>query len=655
VKIDPPPGTRPRNRPEFLILFVLVATGLVIYARTLGYGFISFDDPGYVYENPHVVHGLTWGNVRWAFTSVEQSNWHPLTWLSLQADAQIYGLHAGGYHLTNLLLHLASAALLFLWLRQATAEVWPAALTAFFFVAHPLHVESVAWVTERKDVLSTFFCCLTLLAYTRYAQRGGARFYTAALGCYVLGLLAKPMLVSLPALLLLLDYWPLRRWAAAGGDRRRLGWLLADKGPFFLLAALSAAVTLLVQHHGAAVVPLEAEPISHRLAAAFLGYATYLARTFYPVNLGVYYSFWRGQSYGLFLFCGGCLAAVLAAAVTLRQRMPWLLVGWCWFLGTLVPVIGLVQVGGQAVADRYTYLPHIGLFIMIFWTAADIWQRQVKFRPVLLGAGVLAAVGCVALSVRQVTYWRSSAALFQHTLQVTAPSGHLYHLLGDALLAENQVDAARAAYRQAFRRQPQDEDVALQLGVIDLRQGRWTEAETAFSRLTSQPNAGVQALNNEAFALLRLGRTDEAERMYERAIARDGDHAMAHFGLADLRRAKGDMAGAAAEYERGLALRDDWVPALANLAWIDARAADAGRRIAAVGLARRAVEVTRGEDLGSLDALAAAEAGTGNWDGAVEVGAAAVQLAKKSGAAAGVVQICQERTEQYRQKVMPAR
>jgi hypothetical protein len=655
VKIDPSPGAVARSRPEFLILFVLVAAGLGIYARTLGYGFISFDDPGYVYENPHVVHGLTWVDVRWAFTSVEQSNWHPLTWLSLQADAQVYGLHAGGYHLTNLLLHLASGALLFLWLRQATAAVWPAALTAFFFVAHPLHVESVAWVTERKDVLSTFFCCLTLLAYTRYAQRGGARCYAGALGCYALGLLAKPMLVSLPALLLLLDYWPLRRWAAAGGDRRRLGWVLADKVPFCLLAALSAAVTLLVQHHGAAVVPLEAEPVSYRLAAACLGYATYVARTFYPVNLGVYYPFWRGQSSGLSLFWGGILAAVLGVAVAMRRRMPWLLVGWCWFLGTLVPVIGLVQVGGQAVADRYTYLPHIGLFIMLFWTAADLWQRQVKFRPVLLGAGVLAAAGCVALSVRQVSYWRSSTSLFQHTLQVGAPSGFLYHLLGDAFLEENQVDAAGAAYRQAFRWQPQDKDVALQLGVIDLRQGRWAEAETAFSRLTGHPDASVQALNNEAFALVRLGRTDEAERMYERAIARDGDHAMAHFGLADLRRARGDMAGAAADYERGLALRDDWVPALANLAWIDARGGDARSRAAAVGLAQRAVGLSQGQDLGSLDALAAAEAGAGNWDGAVEVATAAVQLARRSGAAAEVVQICQERAEQYRQRVMPAR
>jgi tetratricopeptide (TPR) repeat protein len=655
VKIDPQPGTGARSRPEFLILFVLVAAGLAIYGRTLGYGFITFDDPGYVYENPHVVHGLSWADVRWAFTSVEQSNWHPLTWLSLQADAQIYGLNAGGYHLTNLLLHLASAGLLFGWLRRATAQIWPAALTAFFFVAHPLHVESVAWVTERKDVLSTLFCLLTLLAYTRYAQRAARGSYAAALGCYILGLLAKPMLVSLPALLVLLDYWPLRRWAEAAGDRRRLGLVLLDKVPFLVLAALSAAVTLYVQQHGAAVVPLAAEPIGHRLAAAFLGYATYVAKTFYPVNLGVYYPFWRGQSSGLSLFWGGCLVAVLAGALALRRRMPWLSVGWCWFLGTLVPVIGLVQVGGQAIADRYTYLPHIGLFIMIFWTAADFWQRQARFRPVLLGVAVLAAAACVGLSVRQVYYWRSSAALFAHTLQVAAPSEELYRLLGDAFLADNQVAAAGVAYREAFARQPNDKEVALQLGVIDLRQQRWAEAEAVFSRLTSQPAATAVALNNEAFALARLGRPEEAGRMYERAIAGDGNYALAHFGLADLRRARGDEAGAAAEYERGLVLRDDWVPALSSLAWIDARDGDARSRAAALVLARRAVDLTHGEDLGSLDALAAAEAGLGNWDGAAEVAAAAVKLGLQSGAGPGAFHIFQERAEQYRKKQMPVR
>jgi tetratricopeptide (TPR) repeat protein len=655
VKTAPRPSAGTKSRPEFLIFFGLVAAGLAIYAPTLSYGFITFDDPGYVYENPHVVGGLTWAGVRWAFTSVEQSNWHPLTWLSLLADAQLYGLHAGGYHLTNLVLHLANAVLLFLWLRAATGAVWPAALTAFFFVAHPLHVESVAWVTERKDVLSTLFFCLTLLAYTRYARGGGRRFYGAALGCYALGLLAKPMLVSLPALLLLLDYWPLRRWAAVFQDRRKLWPLLADKLPFLLLAALSCAVTLIVQHHGAAVVPLAAEPIRYRVGAAFLGYATYVGKTFYPVRLGIYYPFWRGESYVLSLLWGGLLAGVFAGALRLRRRMPWLVVGWCWFIGTLIPVIGLVQVGGQAVADRYTYLPHIGLFLMIFWTAADVWERHPAVRAPLLAAVSVAAAACVALSMRQVYFWRSSASLFEHTLQVAAPSGRLYHLLGDALLEEHQADAAGAAYRQAFRLQPLDKDVALQLGVIDLRQQRWTEAEQAFGRLAAEPDPDVRALNDDALALVHLGRVDDAKRMYERALAKDGSYALAHFGLADLLLGQGEAAAAVAEYERGLELRDDWVPALAKLAWIDAHGGDGPSRAAALILAGRAVGLSQGEDLGSLDALAAAEAAAGRWDRAVDVAGAALELAAKPGAAPGAAAICRERLELYRKKQMALR
>ena len=231
-----------------------------------------------------------------------------------------------------------------------------------------------------------------------------------------------------------------------------------------LLAGLSSAVTIIVQHRGAAVVPLGALPVSFRVGSAFLGYARYLAMTFYPVDLGIYYPYWRGESYGLALAWGAALLAVLAATFILRRRLPWLLVGWAWFLGTLVPVIGLIQVGGQAVADRYTYLPHIGLFMMIFWTVPMRWQRWPAWHPTLLGVLVGAAAACLALSVRQVHYWRSSAALFEHTLQVSTPSGRLYHLLGDALMEEGKIDAAGNAYRQAFHFQPADKDVALQLG-----------------------------------------------------------------------------------------------------------------------------------------------------------------------------------------------
>ena len=351
----------PHHRPEPLIAFVLVAAGLIVYGQTLGFPFISLDDPGYVVINSHVARGLSWEGWRWAWTSFEWSNWHPLTWLSLMLDAQFYGLNAGGYHLTNLLLHLANALLLFAWLRAATGTVWPSAWTALFFVAHPMHVESVAWVTERKDVLSAFFFFLTLLAYTRYARGGGAKFYALALGLFALGLTAKPMLVTLPVLLGLLDFWPLRRTDAGW---RRLAW---EKLPFALLAAASCVVTFAAQR-AAAVVPLEELPAGHRFAAAALGYGFYLWKTFWPVDLGIYYPYWHAGSSAVPWLWGAGLAAVTLSAARNVRRMPWLTVGWCWFVGMLVPVIGVVQVGGQAAADRYTYLPHVGLFIAVLWT-----------------------------------------------------------------------------------------------------------------------------------------------------------------------------------------------------------------------------------------------------------------------------------------------
>ena len=305
-----PPKLSPRLA-DALIVLALLAAGLGIYAQTFGFPFILFDDPGYVYANPHVNQGLTREGWHWAWTSFDRSNWHPLTWLSLMLDAQVYGLHAGGFHLTNLGLHLANAVLLFVWLRGATGARWPSALTAFFFVAHPLHVESVAWVTERKDVLSTLFFFGTLLAYTRWTRDGRRAFYWLALGLFALGLTAKPMLVTLPPLLLLLDFWPLARW-------RTLPWtrLTLEKTPFFALGAASCVVTILAQR-GSAMVPLGALPPGHRLASAALGYGTYLQKTFWPVRLGVYYPYWRAES----LWGPVAWAVVLLAATAAVVRV----------------------------------------------------------------------------------------------------------------------------------------------------------------------------------------------------------------------------------------------------------------------------------------------------------------------------------------------
>ncbi len=638
----------PRTRSHSIIL-VLLATGGCIYGQTLGFPFISFDDPGYVYENPHVLQGLTRDGWHWAWTSLERSNWHPLTWLSLMLDAQFYGLNAGGYHLTNLLLHLANTVLLFKWLRTATGAWWPSALTAFFFVAHPLHVESVAWVTERKDVLSTLFFLLTLLAYTRFAQGGRRIFYWLALAAFTVGLTAKPMLVTLPPLLLLLDYWPLQRQKTTGW-----GWLLLEKIPFFALMAASCVVTVLAQR-GSAMVPLGALSPAHRLASAALGYGTYLQKTVWPVRLAIYYPYWRSESLWWPVLWGVILAAVSVGVFTWRRSLPFLLVGWCWFLGTLVPVIGVVQVGGQAVADRYAYLPHIGLFIALFWTGAAIWQRWPASRPGMAGAAAAAATACVLLSCWQTALWCNSLSLFQHAARIAPPSTRLFHLLGDALLDAGRSSDAEAAYLQALRLNPANSDVVPSLSALLLRDGNFTKVVGVLAPWRADPTASADILNDLALALTKTGRTDEGIAVYRRCQELHPDFAMAHFGLADVLRAKGDATGSTAEDQAGLVLRDDWLPALTRLAWSYARSDDPQQHAAALALARRAVEVSGGHDITSLSALAMASAASGQWPDAVNAGGAALDLVTRSGAPAGAADVCRERLEWYRRRQLPPR
>ena len=627
-----------------LVILLLVITGLAIYGQTLSYPFISFDDPGYVVENAHVNGGLTWAGWKWAWTSLERSNWHPLTWLSLMLDAQCYGLNPGGYHLTNLLLHLANSVLVFVWLRTATRALWPSTLTAFFFVAHPLHVESVAWITERKDVLSTLFFFLTLLAYTRYVQGQRRLFYWLAVGAFALGLTAKPMLVTLPVLLLLLDYWPLRR-----EDNPRWRWLVIEKTPFFLLAAASCLITVIAQR-AQAMVPLAALPVTYRGASALLGYGSYLEKTLFPWHLGIYYPYWQAQSILWPAVWLMTLGAATAAAFVYRRFLPFLLVGWCWFLGTLVPVIGVVQVGGQAVADRYAYLPHVGLFIAFFWTGAVVWSRWKVVRTGLAVLTIIMALGLTGLSHRQTGYWRSSVSLFEHTANVVQPSGRLYHLLGDTLVEANQPRRAEAAYRHLALLSLETGEP---LGALLLKEGRWTEAAEVLGPWRDRPEATAEVLNNLAVALGNSERPEEALAVYRRCVDRFPNYALAHFGLAEMLQTRGDTLGSAAQDEAGLSLRADWIPALTRLALDYTQSGDPQTRASALVLAQHAVALSGGENLGSLNALAFAQAVNGQWDQAVRTAGTAVELANRSGASSVVAEGYRERLESYRQKRLP--
>ena len=369
------------RRKTFYVSAALTLITVLLYWRTVAYEFIVVDDHQYVYQNSNVLKGLTWDGIKWAFTTTRASNWHPLTWLSHMLDVSLYGLFAGGHHLTSAAIHLANILLLFLVLKQLTGKLWPSAFVAALFGWHPMHVESVAWICERKDVLSMFFLTLTLGAYGRYAAKPTTAKYLTTLLLFALGLMSKPMLVTLPFVLLLLDYWPLARFTNSKpeirnpkSETRNFLFLAFEKIPFFILSLLSCVVTVYAQHKGGAVQTLEHVPLSSRLVDAINAYGAYLGKAVWPIHLSVFYPLPAVTSWSLFTASLIALVVLTGIAIRERRRAPWLIVGWLWFLGTLVPVIGLVQVGNQFIADRYTYIPYIGLFIMLAWSL-DAWLK----------------------------------------------------------------------------------------------------------------------------------------------------------------------------------------------------------------------------------------------------------------------------------------
>ncbi len=641
-----------------LAILALLGACFAVYGQTLGFAFINFDDPGYVYQNPTVLSGLSWANFGWAWTTFTEANWHPLTWLSLMADAQVYGANAGGYHLTNLLFHSASCALLFVWLRRATGRFWPSLIVAFFFAVHPLHIESVAWVSERKDVLSLFFCVLTLLAYTQYAAVGGRRWYVLAVVLFAMGLTAKPMLVTIPALLLLLDFWPL--------DRRGLLW---EKAPFLALAVASAAVTLHAQNVGHAVVPYAALSAVERAGSAATAGGAYVTSTFWPVGLGVYYPYWP------FTFAGkyptwpqrplwqpigslALLAALTIAAWRGRRPAPYAAVGWGWFVISLAPVIGILKVGGAAMADRYTYLPHIGLFIAIVWGGEAIWSRWPLTRPWLGGATAAAAAACLALAVRQTAYWKDGVRLFTHTLQVTRPATYLCTLLGDTCMGSGRFAEAENAYHAGLQARPGDPDILSKLGYAELMQGHWAAAIPPLIASTQRrPNdPGTLCDLGRAFSL--VGRLKESMAAFRFCLRTHPEWVGAHLGLADALRRSDRHAEAIAEEEEALKLQPDCVQALNDLAWMLALDGPAGITpdvTRALALARRSVALTNGADLVSIDTLAVALAANGQWEQATGAAKAAVETAQLQGAPESVIGLRRERMELYRERKLPER
>ena len=583
-----PPALR-RYAISALLIVVLLA-----YWPVYKNGFV-YDDLEYVTANPHVQHGLTLDEIKWSLTSLQSSNWHPLTWMSHMLDGQLYGPNPIGHHLTNLIFHLANVLLLFAFLSRTTGAFWPSAFVAALFGVHPLHVESVAWVAERKDVLSTFFWLLTMLAYVRYSKRSSLGNYGLVVGLFILGLASKPMLVTLPFALLLIDYWPLERM-----KRVRIGRLILEKLPLLLISAGSSVITYFAQKQGGALGTSERFPMAVRIPNALVSYVSYIQKMFWPVKLTAFYPH-PGSSLPLWEAVAAGIALILLTILLLRagRSRPYLAVGWLWYLGTLVPVIGLVQVGSQALADRYTYVPLIGLSMALTWLIAD-WLKERKGENTAAATMACAVViVLVVLTSLQLRYWRSDAILYRHAMAVTknnivahinlgavlqdtdreesiaqyraalkiSPDSFLaHHNLGSALAEQGRLDEAIAHFREAIKQRPDYFEAYTDLGVALMHKGEYDEAYANMLRAVEVNPEYAQGHVNLGRLLDSLGQPKEAMDHFQAAVALDPEDAQAHYDYGVCLSRLGRNQEAIEQYEDAIGLDPTFTSAHLNLA-----------------------------------------------------------------------------------------
>jgi len=560
-----------------IICAVLVAITLAVYWQTFDFDFVNYDDPLYVTDNPYTQAGLSVENVRWAFTTGHAANWHPVTWLSYMLDVQLFGVNAGVHHFVNVLLHIANTLLVFLVLYRMTAlrnsakALWQSAFVAALFAIHPLHVESVAWIAERKDVLSTLFWLLTMAAYVYYCKRPGVMRYLLVALPFALGLMAKPMLVTLPAALLLLDYWPLGRLDLASGSLRqavpKAVRLVLEKVPLLILAVLSSVATILAQGSRGGVVPYDEIPMPVRIGNALVGYVQYLIKTFRPVGLAIFYPHLRDAMPPWQPIAALCVLAVVTVLVVLTlQRLPYLPVGWFWYLGTLVPVIGIVQVGDQALADRYTYVPLIGVFIMAAWGMTDLAARLRLPKPVLPAAAcaLVAALGVCAHA--QASHWQDSITLFDHALKVTSGNYMAHKAIAVTDDAERYEEAV-VHCRKAIELDPQDSAPYYNLGNALYKLGKAGDAIEAYREAIKIKPDYLNAHYNLGNVLAEQRHLDDAIALYGKVLELDPRHAGANNNLGTALVLQGKLEQALPKYRTALDIDPDYVDALCNLGY----------------------------------------------------------------------------------------
>jgi len=548
----------------------LVVLAILPYLQTLRYDFVNFDDGVYVAENVLVQQGLTWSNMTWAFTTMSAGNWHPLTWLSHMLDCQIFGLRPGWHHLVNALLHGANTALLFVVLRTMTRMTWRSALVAALFAVHPLHVESVAWIAERKDVLSTFFGLWAIWAYVRYTAAPSLTRYGSVVCFFALSLLSKPMLVTLPFALLLLDVWPLKRFWLEGRapiQRPKLTSIFLEKLPLLAMSVASSVVTFKAQHAAGAVAPIEALTLSQRLANALVAYVGYLYKAFWPVDLAAIYPLPDQTSVAKTVLAILVIAGITIGVALLSRKRPWLAVGWLWFLGTLVPVIGLVQVGDQSMADRYTYVPLIGVFLLIAWSLpAAAFAAINRVRVGVTVAVALTLIALVAVTFAQVQVWKDTTALFEHAVKVTEGNFIAHNLLAGALGQKGDLVGARDHIEKSLQIRSNFAGAHYNLGLMMLHERDFSNAQEHFNVALQTSKQDPMIWNGLGVAKFNLNQTDEAISSYRHALELNPNYADAFSNLGAALLAQGNYAEAIEMCEAALRLRPGVADTHASLA-----------------------------------------------------------------------------------------
>ncbi|MGC9963972.1 MAG: tetratricopeptide repeat protein [Syntrophobacteraceae bacterium] len=592
-----------RNRQTLSICLFLAAITILAFLQIDRCDFINFDDPSYVSENVHIQNGVTVEAIRWAFTTTYQANWHPLTWMSHMLDVQLFGLNPRRHHLTNLFFHIANTILLFLIFCRMTKAPWKSAFVAALFAIHPLHVESVTWVAERKDVLSTFFWMLTMGAYIHYVEHPRLKNYLAVPALLVLGLMAKPMLVTLPFVLLLLDFWPLQRFDISGrqiptegnkplpGNRRKkkagsrdglkgaaqvqkpqdhqYRWalmrpLVVEKIPLFVLAALSCTATYAAQTKGGAVKSFQAFPLGARIANAFVSYIVYIGKTVWPSDLAPYYPhpgflpLW--QVMGAVLLLGAATAGVIWRA----KRFPYLATGWLWFAGTLVPVTGIVQVGTQAMADRYAYIPLIGLFVMAAWGIPELLRKWRYRKEVLFASSALVLSSLFAVTWTQVGYWQNSIALYDHALKISTINDVIRYNLGLAYAKLGNLRQAIDNYDRAIEINPEYVDAFVSRGIVYDELHSFVRAIEDFDSAVKIDPKCAYAYNDRGAAYAKLGNRWQAIEDYGRAINANPEYAEAHYNRGILYQVLGNLGQAIQDYDRAIEINPEYAEAYGN-------------------------------------------------------------------------------------------